>query len=472
MIAGDTHTAPDPKDIQSLILHGARQSYSCHLLFQITNPAQARGFFQALFKHPFYSMPLVQSAEEWGTDKPTVWVNVGLSYNGILKLCSPALAAGFPPEFIAGPWSSDSQASLGDGDPNEWWFGNFHSRDVDCTVHAYARTPDVLASLTDYIVSAATANGVRELTPLSRNSTQPRLVQAVLPDQRIHFDYRDGIGEPLLNWSSSTPAPGDLNNFIIGYPAGMNFPPSPTTGEAGAFAKDGCYMAFTILYQDVAAFNQFLTTHSVELAPKLGLTPEATQEWLAAKLMGRWRDGTPLIESPEQPQNVMRDDDDYVYALADDVKYVQSSLRCPFSAHGRVANPRDQVLDPFHEPLPRLIRRGAPYGPPLQSTTDDGIDRGLIGLFLCGSLSRQFEKMRGWMNLNDFSPVFDADASSSQDALLGNRQIPAVNRFRIPLPNGDIILHDLPRFVTTRGCAYLLLPSINTLAGLATGHPF
>lgn len=467
MLAGDTSTAPDPKNLQSLILHGARQSHSCHLLFNITNPDQVKGFFRALFKNPFYRMPLVQSAEEWGTDKPTVWVNVGLSHNGILKLRSAALTAGFPPEFIAGPWSSDSQASLGDGDPNQWWFGNFHSRDVDCTVHAFARTPHALTSLTNYLVTAATENGMLELTPLSRNSTQPRLVQSKLPDHRIHFGYRDGIGEPLLDWSSSTPASGDLNNFVIGYPAGMDFPPSPTTGQAGAFAKDGCYMAFTVLYQDVAAFNQFLATQAVELAPKLGFTPKATQEWLAARLMGRWRDGTPLIESPDQPQHAMCNDDDYKYGLADDIKYIQSSLRCPISAHGRVANSRDQILEPFHEPLPRLIRRGAPYGPYLASTTDDGIDRGLIGLFLCGSLSRQFEKMRGWMNMNDFSPVFTSDASSSQDALMGNRQIPASTSFRIPLPDGDIILRNLPRFVTTRGCAYLLMPSINTLAVLS-----
>lgn len=467
MLVGDASAAPDPKDLQSLILHGARQAHSCHLLFNITNAAQAKGFFQALFKHSFYTLPLVQSAEEWGADKPNVWVNVGLSYNGITKLTSPPLAAGFPPEFIAGPWSADSQASLGDGDPNQWWFGNFHSRDVDCTVHAYAQTSHHLTSLTNYIVTAANANGMRELTPLSRNSTEPRLVQAKLPDQRIHFGYRDGIGEPVLHWSSSTPAPDDLNNFIIGYPAGIDFPPTPTSGEAGAFAQDGCYMAFTVLYQDVAAFNQFLASGASEIAPKLGVTHAAAEEWLAAKMMGRWRDGTPLMKSPDQPSNLLRNDDDYTYGLPDDTPYIKSSLRCPFSAHGRVANSRDQVLDTFQEPLPRIIRRGAPYGPPLEGVTADGVDRGLIGLFLCGSLSRQFEKLRGWMNMNDFSSVFNADASSSQDALMGNRQIPARTGFRIPLPDGDILLRNLPRFVTTRGCAYLLLPGIPALARLA-----
>lgn len=469
MFSGDTTTAPDPREIQSLILHGARQSHSVHLLFHITDPAQAKGFFQALFKHPFHAQPLVQSAEDWGTEKPTAWVNVALSYNGISKLYPPAVTAGFPPEFIAGPWSSDSQASLGDGNPDDWWFGNFHSRDIDCSVHAYARTPHVLASLTEYLVSAASKHGMRELVPLAQNAAQPRLVQTSLPDQRIHFGYRDGIGEPLLHWSSGKPAPDDLNNFIIGYPDGMDFPPSPTSGPTGAFAKNGCYMVFNVLYQDVAAFNRFLESNARELAPRLGLTPEAAQEWLAAKMMGRWRDGTPLMASPDSPQNVLRNDDNYSYGLTDDAGYLASGARCPFAAHGRVANSRDQVLDSFHEPLPRIIRRGAPYGPPLQGTTDDGIDRGLIGLFLCGSISRQFEKLRGWMNMNDFSPVFNADASSSQDALMGNRQIPASKSFRIPHPDGDITLRSLPRFVTTRGCAYLLLPGIKTLAELAGG---
>jgi hypothetical protein len=43
-----------------------------------------------------------------------------------------------------------------------------------------------------------------------------------------------------------------------------------------------------------------------------------------------------------------------------------------------VVNPRDQTLDPVVEVegVPRVIRRGMPYGPALSSTEDDGRDRG------------------------------------------------------------------------------------------------
>ena len=99
-----------------------------------------------------------------------------------------------------------------------------------------------------------------------------------------------------------------------------------------------------------------------------------------------------------------------------------STNKCPYSAHTRVANPRDEHLTPIEGATPpRIVRRGMPYGPTLTGTTDDGIDRGLIGLFLCGSFSRQFEKIYGWMNTNNFASDLAGLALYPQDAVLGNR---------------------------------------------------
>jgi len=63
----------------------------------------------------------------------------------------------------------------------------------------------------------------------------------------------------------------------------------------------------------------------------------------------------------------------------------------PIFCHIRIANPRDQELDSADriEAFPRLIRRGMPYGPELNSTEDDG-STGTIGSFLCSDIRRQF----------------------------------------------------------------------------------
>jgi hypothetical protein len=105
-----------------------------------------------------------------------------------------------------------------------------------------------------------------------------------------------------------------------------------------------------------------------------------------------------------------------------------------------------------------------PYGPPPGS--DPGADRGLIGLFLCGALASQFELIYGWMNTNNFSPLFGPDFDT-QDAVVSNRLVPGADQsFSMPTAKGTIKV-TLPQFITTRGTAYCLLPSIASLKEIA-----
>jgi len=79
-------------------------------------------------------------------------------------------------------------------------------------------------------------------------------------------------------------------------------------------------------------------------------------------MMGRWRDGTPLVLSPDRPDPRLASSNDFGYATQD-----PDGHRCPFSAHIRIVNPRDTPLDPAAvEGVPRVLRRGMAYGPPLQ----------------------------------------------------------------------------------------------------------
>ena len=56
-------------------------------------------------------------------------------------------------------------------------------------------------------------------------------------------------------------------------------------------SRNGSYMAYPRLQEHVGGFRDFLRQY--------GETPEE-QELLAAKLMGRWRSGAPLVLSPEK----------------------------------------------------------------------------------------------------------------------------------------------------------------------------
>jgi hypothetical protein len=94
---------------------------------------------------------------------------------------------------------------------------------------------------------------------------------------------------------------------------------------------------------------------------------------------------------------------------------------------------------------------------------NDTADRGLIGLFLCASLDRQFLQILRWMNANTFSPVFDGELLGRQDPLFGSDSMRRSPTFRVPIPGGSVEV-PLPRpFVRSRGTVYLLLPSLSTL---------
>ena len=445
----------DPGNVQGLILRGYTHTYSCHMLFTFSSCLGAAGFIRALLPH-------VQSAEAW-THKPERMLNIGLTFNGILTF-EPGFKGQFPNEFESGPWSDGSQASLNDtgpSAPNTWWNGH-DGQDIHCIVHTYGLTDGALADLVSIVSQAADANSVSEILPLKPGTGQcGRLEQYAPLKNFIHFGYRDGIDNPALGWPAdpAVTAPDDANNFLIGYP-GSKFHPGPESGPAAEFARDGCYNAFRVLHQNVVAFERFLTDTAPTVVAAIGGSEDQAREWLAAKLAGRWRKGSPLALSPRAQDDATADKTDFLYV--DD----RDALKCPFSAHTRVANPRDDLIL-SDAPVPRLIRRGMPYG--VLPALSDCEERGLIGLFLCGSLAGQFEKLYSWINVNDFNNVF-SPGFDTQDALLANRSLPsAVDRsFTIPISeNASIKIKSLPQFIITRGTAYCLLPSMRTLRRVA-----
>jgi Dyp-type peroxidase family len=290
-------------------------------------------------------------------------------------------------------------------------------------------------------------------------------VGAALPGGAEHFGYVDGFAQPAIEGSGLDPLPGQgaprggsrwrsirAGEFILGYPDEEQvLPAAPPPDELSA---NGSYLVYRKLRQDVVGFRRQLAAAAEKF--------RGDEELLAAKVVGRWRDGTPIDAAPTVADPAIARDTrrNNAFSYGDD----PDGTRCPVGAHVRRANPRDSL--PFHGKLVnrhRIIRRGIPYGDPLEpGADDDGRDRGLIFTCLQASLARQFEFIQSqWLNDGN---VFGLGAD--QDVLLGAQDGPAPRKMTIP-GSPPFFLGPLSRVVQTRGGEYFFAPGINGLHYLA-----
>jgi Dyp-type peroxidase family len=294
-----------------------------------------------------------------------------------------------------------------------------------------------------------------------------------LPDGRVHFGYRDGISQPTIAGAPERKTP-DMQpvippgSFLLGYPSQFvsHSYPVPQPVELG---RNGSFVAFRVLKQEIAAFEKFLS----DTAPQVGMSPDK----LAAKMCGRWRNGVPIVLSPDtdSPEPPLAPDQynnfDYVTSAEfnpngfDDKK----GMRCPIGSHLRRNNPRGQLVAGGDDGRKhRIVRRGMPYGPPFDpANPDDGIERGLLGMFIGVSILDQYEfLMSQWINDGIFTPGI----GGTKDPIQGNNT-PADSKFTIPDPAGKKVITGFPQFVVTRGSAYCFLPSVTAVRHLAGSAP-
>jgi hypothetical protein len=185
------------------------------------------------------------------------------------------------------------------------------------------------------------------------------------------------------------------------------------------------------------------------------------QDLVAAKMMGRWRSGCPIDLSPDKDDPAIAADpqrrNNFTYAGDEEGR------RCPLGAHLRRSNPRATLLKRATAVRRhRLIRRGVEYGPHLKEGVleDDGVDRGLVQLFIQADIERQFEFVqREWMkggefiglDPNDQDPINGVGGEGSQMVVPGAKQP---------------FLFDLPTFIKVKGGEYLFVPGLKALEGL------
>jgi Dyp-type peroxidase family len=328
----------------------------------------------------------------------------------------------------------------------------------------------------------------------------------IYPCPKEHFGYTDALGDPVFDGQytgrdekaavtgngavdgSGKWRPLATGEFLLGYP-------DEAQEIAGAamplgFSRNGTFMAYRKLHQNVATFDKFMTETAARFGAVCGIAdPADALETLKAKIAGRWSDGVPLSRAPNAAEwrkfntqfpEVSPEKDRNGYAQRSraliDFLYKEDpqGLKCPITSHMRRVNTRDGLAPRGTEGSVlnnrrRILRRGLPYGDGSPGVSDSA-EHGIIMLVVCASLFRQFEFVQQqWLNYgldanagNDTCPLVGNHATSAPKAKYAIASDPKSGR-------PPFIVEGIPQFVETRGGEYFFVPSMTALRMIGMG---
>jgi deferrochelatase/peroxidase EfeB len=392
----------------------------------------------------------VGTAKAVGSSEPdSRWVTVAFTWQGLRALGVDEVSlATFPVEFREGMAArAEILGTTGANHPDHW-VGGLASPDLHAIAILFARdVAERERCRKEHQDFLSQFDGVEELSSLDLEAIPP------FDHAHEHFGYRDRLSQPVIDETGVEPTPGSgppmkAGEFFLGYPDEEGPPIGLPQPEI--LSRNGSYLAYLMMQEHVGAFRDFLRQH--------GETREQ-QEWVAAKLMGRWRSGAPLVIAPEKDDPELGKDlqrsNDFNYGKMDPYGY-----GCPLGAHIRRMNPRDTAVNMQRR---KMIRRGGTYGPPLpEDAPEDGIERGIAAFVGCASLVRQFEfAMNVWTNDPNFHEL-----GNERDPIFGTQD----GTFDMTIPKRPIRkkIKGLPAFTTIRGGAYFFLPGIKALRYLTS----
>ncbi|HEV7475433.1 MAG TPA: Dyp-type peroxidase [Pyrinomonadaceae bacterium] len=437
----ETNIQLELDDIQSGVLRPRPTPYAAtYILFQIEDRNAGRELLRRC-------ADIVASAANPTSPAGDAWASVSLTFAGLKALGVPKESLdSFAWEFRQGMVARAS--ALGDTGENkpENWERPLGTSSVHVVLTAIAPDPARL-----------------EITLARARETYQKLKGVVAiwrqdcsaPEhEREPFGFRDGISHPAIEGSGipgTNPHERPLKpgEFVLGYPDEMNMQPAIPQPEV--LGRNGTYVVFRKLHQRVAAFRRCLKENSTSLEQ---------EEFIAAKMMGRWRSGAPLAlcpfhDDPELGADKARHND---FLFHEDDALGQKT---PLGSHVRRTNPRDAKVAGLVR-LHRMIRRGTAYGPPLPEGViyDDGADRGLMFSFVGAHIGRQFEFVQSeWINGGDFLGLGDA-----KDPICSTIGTDVYSFPQRPLPKR---VRNLSQFVVTRGGEYAFMPGLRALRWLA-----
>ena len=450
-------------DIQGFVLRGYNLPVARYLFLRLEDAKRARDLIRRLLSQ-------ITTGQRWDGGKPQSTLNIGFTFRGLQRLELPlATLITFPVEFQQG--MRLRAELLGDTGVNapDRWESLWHEDHVHVWLGINGQTDEALDACQAAVQSSLDETGGATL--LGSQNAAAEVINGK-PTTSEHFGFTDGFGNPeyLGVERSSQPGQGKLlddgktwaplatGELLLGYAdeAGE----LPVAPVPHLLAANGTFMVYRKLHQNLATFRTWLDRQSALYG--------GGKEKLAAKLIGRWRDGTPIELSPDKPDPSIAQDPNrstnFTYG-AD-----AAGTRCPMGAHIRRVHPRDAFG--FYGRLinrRRITRRGLPYGPFAEEgqPVADTDDRGVIFMALNASLSRQFEFVQQqWVQYGN-----DSHLGNDKDVLMGNHG--GHGRFVVQGDStpGDppFVCSHLPDFVELRGGDYFFLPSITALGMMALG---
>ncbi|WP_051450721.1 Dyp-type peroxidase [Actinospica robiniae] len=518
--AGAVEAAPLPlresAEIQGDILAGFKKDHVSLLFLHFEDPARAGSWLAELAPRiattrqvAAFNEKFSQARRTSGGDDPealnATWLGVSLTYPGLRLFSGEAdpiatVPAGTTLEaFVHGAAARARElGDIEDSATDRWLFGHGDGREIHAVVTIASDTAGGLQSAIDDQREAATRAAA--LLVFQQNA-------ATLVGERRgkeHFGFKDGVSEPgVRGFDEEDPQrPG----YVKKHPGTRLIPPGefvigrPRVEVAGdrrgypaeavpPWMNDGSFQVVRRLAQDVPGWWAQVADQLQVLKQAKGVAPEgATVEWLAARMVGRWRSGAPVHKFPaHDPINDRAAAGDNDLSFKDD----PDGLKTPLFSHLRQTAPRDGLVD--GGPVPeefmdarRIIRRGAPYGQPFDPARGaaGGPDAARGLLFVCyqADLVEQFEFIqKDWVNTGDFPR--GRENPPGPDAMISGR-LPGSGEAQAPINDGCIHFESvdaegterrctpltLRRFVRTEGAVYAFAPSISTLKALAEGR--
>lgn len=472
----------DTAQVQSIVFRAMGSLvHGAHLFLRL--PADAPNAALARLLAGEGALPPVRFGDlPSGAPRLTATASLALSPAGLVKLGLPGPdsahgLASFPLAFMAG---MKRRATIL-GDAPDWGAAGLAAYDdADVCLILATETPQQLAAA---IAAAGTIATIAHqvITSPSGNGPNPGSLET------DHFGFKDGISQPVIRHTGDwrrRPATDHMaaGEILLGHPSNQGYTAPPLRLESGHdplgllpaaaepqrpypdftpddppafrdFGRNGSFLVVRRLAQNVEGFAQGTAAAAADLnqrcphlAPSIGQTIDG--EWVAAKIIGRWKDGTPLIDRAG-PTGQGSDRNDFSFAHED-----PQGLACPLGSHIRRANPRDGLdrNDPESQATinrHRLVRRGRPY--------TEGGERGLMFTAICADIERQFEFIQQrWL----FSPSFHG-LPGEVDPLLGQ------GNFTLPTASGPVRLTGLAQWVTLKGGGYFFLPGRAALRWLS-----
>ena len=375
------------------------------------------------------------------------------------------------------------------------------------------------------------------------------------PHAREFFGFADGVSQPrirglrpyrLIDDDQHILAPGE---FVLGYPdnrgqrafaarvPAMNDPDQllpvagadhgraiePDLARSGINAprdigRNGSYLVVRQLAQSTTDFEHAIGEAAMALARHPGMPatliddptlPQSERDliaarrrhYIAAKMVGRWRDGSSLVAFPNEPRSGWGDeprmagggdpparpqhrgDNGFLFGRDD-----PGGLACPYGSHIRRANPRDSLKPNAPAQIDisnrhRILRRGRFFkaADSVGLDRNDGREEGLMFICANADIERQFEFIQQtWMMAPQFHGLHDeVDPLFARGAARATKKGPDAGhdrgespyRFTIPTECGPMVVRNLRDCVRVVGGGYFFLPSKAALRFMARTAP-